>query len=105
MIRNYGDEDRRSVLSEVHVTASTVQQILEACIIESAIGKLTKNIRDLSYCDLKKYLFYLITFGLISYHGERRKYQITEKGFILLLIINDSERNPSSGNEDIVIHN
>ena len=94
MIRSYDDEDRRSV-SEVHVnvTASIVQQILEACIIESNIVKLTKNIRDLSYCDLKKYLSYLITFGLISYHGERREYQITDEGYILLLIINDSERN------------
>lgn len=101
MIRNYDGEDRRLV-SEVHVTvtASIVQQILEACIIESTIVKLTKNIRDLSYRDLKKYLFYLITFGLISYHGEGRKYQITDEGFVLLLMINDSV-----SNEDIVIHN
>jgi hypothetical protein len=66
MIRNYNDEDRRSV-SKVHVTASLAQQILEACIIESTIGKLTTNIRDLSYYDLKKYLFYLITFGHWTY--------------------------------------
>ena len=106
MNRIYDEEYRHAVLPDVNVDADTVKQILETCTYSGAtIVKLTKNIRDLPYYILKEYLFYLVTFGLISYHGKGRLYKLTNKGFELLLIINDSVASPNSSGEDIVIYN
>ena len=103
MSRIYDEEYRHSVLLDVNVDADMVKQILETCTSGATIVKLTKNIRDLPY--LKEYLFYLVTFGLISYHGKRRLYKLTNKGCELLLLINDSVASPNSSGEDIVIYN
>jgi predicted transcriptional regulator len=105
MNRIYNEEYQHLVLPEVNVDADMVKQILETCTYGATIVKLTKNIRDLPYYILKKYLFYLVTFGLISYRGKGRLYKITDKGYELLLIINDFVANPNSTGEDIVIYN
>ena len=105
MNRIYDEEYRHAVLPDVNVDADTVKQILETCTYSGAtIVKLTKH-RDLPYNILKEYLFYLVTFGLISYHGKGRLYKLTNKGYELLLIINDSVASPNSSGEDIVIYN
>ena len=105
MVQSCNDENWRFVLPEIHIDANLVQQILETCINGATIIKLTKKTRDLPYCVLKKCLFYLITFGLVSYQGEKRIYKLTSNGFEILLMINDSHRNPNCNNEDIVIYN
>ena len=105
MVQSYNDEDWHFVLPEIHVDANIVQQILKTCITGATIIKLTKKTRNLPYYTLKMYLFYLVTFGLISYHGEKKIYKLTRDGVIILLMINDSDRNPNSSNEDIVIYN
>ena len=105
MVQSCNDENWRFVLPEIHIDANLVQQILETCINGATIIKLTKKTRDLPYCVLKKCLFYLITFGLVSYQGEKKIYKLTSNGFEILLMINDSHRNPNCNNEDIVIYN
>ena len=102
MSSNYGD-NVTSVLSEVHMDATIVQQVLESCIAETSIVRMAKKARILPYYNLKKYLFYLITFDLISYNGKKKIYRITKNGKKLLLMVNDSMGGQNSGKEDIVI--
>lgn len=104
MNRIYDEEYRRAVYPDVNVDADMVKQILDTCTSGATIVRLTKNIRDLPYYILKEYLFYLVTFGLISYHGKGKLYKLTDKGYELLLIINDSVASPNSSGEDIVIY-
>lgn len=104
MSSNYGD-NVTSVLFEVHMDAAIVQQVLESCITEMNIVRMAKKARILPYYNLKKYLFYLITFDLISYNGKKKIYRITKNGEKLLLMVNDSMGGKNSGKEDIVIYN
>ena len=104
MSSNYG-YNVTSVLSEVHMDATIVQQVLETCIAGTNIVRMAKKARILSYYNLKKYLFYLITFDLISYNGKKKIYRITKNGKKLLLMINESMSGQSSSKEDIVICN
>ena len=104
MSSNYGD-NATSVLSEVHMDVTMVQQVLESCIEETNIVRIAKKARILSYYNLKKYLFYLLTFDLISYNGKKKIYRITKNGKKLLLMVNDSMGGKNSGMEDIVIYN
>jgi predicted transcriptional regulator len=60
-----------------------VESILEAYANEATILKLL-YIARISYHTLKKYLFYLIEYDCISYHGEERVYNIRYEGWKLL---------------------
>ena len=76
------------------------------CINGISICELSFEIQrviPLPYKALKKYLFYLINYELVSYDGQRQIY-ITEDGELYLLDkIGEEKRITMTNSEDIVI--
>lgn len=85
--------------------AIIVEQILAICTNGARFNELKdaiQRIASFSHYILKKYLFYLIEYGTISYQGQNRVYVITWEGLNLLSIINIEKRIRQS-DRDIVI--
>src|ERR687897_2962624 len=85
--------------------AIIVDQILAICINGARFNELkdvTQRVASFSRYILKKYLFYLIEYGIISYQGQNQVYVITWEGLNLLSIINIEKRIRHS-DKDIVI--
>ena len=83
-----------------------VEPILVYCINGISICELSFEIQrviPLPYKALKKYLFYLISYELLSYDGQRQIY-ITEDGEIINLLdrIGEEKRMTMTDTEDIV---
>ena len=86
--------------------AIIVEQILAICVNGVRFNELkdaTQRVASLPRYSLKKYLFYLIEYGIISYQGQNQVYVITWEGLNLLSIINIEKRIRQSDIEDIVI--
>jgi predicted transcriptional regulator len=86
--------------------AIIVEQILAICINGARFNELkdaTQRVASFSRYILKKYLFYLIEYGIISYQGQNQVYVITWEGLNLLSIINIEKRIRQSDIGDIVI--
>ena len=86
--------------------AIIVEQILAICVNGVRSNELKdaiQRIASFSRYILKKYLFYLIEYGIISYQGQNQVYVIMWEGLNLLSIINIEERIRQSDIEDIVI--
>jgi predicted transcriptional regulator len=86
--------------------AIIVEQILAICINGARFNELkdvTQRVASFSRYILKKYLFHLIEYGIISYQGQSQVYVITWEGLNLLSIINIEKRIRHSDIEDIVI--
>jgi hypothetical protein len=67
-----------------------VEYILLLCAAEVTFDDLMQSMISASPIILKKYLFYLIDYDLISYNGEKRTYLIKGKGLkVLSKIIED----------------
>jgi hypothetical protein len=86
--------------------AEIIEPILLLCISGISIYELSfeiQRILPLPYNTLKKYLFYLVSYELVSYAGQSHVY-ITEVGGLDLLHMIYKEKKMSSVNsEDIVI--
>jgi hypothetical protein len=81
-------------------------QELAICINGARFNELkdvTQRVASFSRYILKKYLFYLIEYGIISYQGQNQVYVITWEGLNLLSIINIEKRIRQSDIGDIVI--
>jgi predicted transcriptional regulator len=66
--------------------AELVEVILEACANETTFSELG-YLLDYAYLPrdtLKRYLFFLIEYDLISYNGRNRVFVITKKGWDIL---------------------
>ena len=66
--------------------AELVEVILEACANETTFSELG-YLLDYAYLrrdTLKRYLFFLIEYDLISYEGRNRVFVITKKGWDIL---------------------
>jgi hypothetical protein len=61
-----------------------VEYILLLCVVETKFDDLMRLMISSSPTILKKYLFYLIDYDLISYSGQKRVYLIKDKGLELL---------------------
>jgi predicted transcriptional regulator len=86
--------------------AIIVEQILAMCVNGAGFNELKdaiQRIASFSHFILKKYLFHLIEYGIISYQGQSQVYVITWEGLNLLSIINIEKRIRHSDIEDIVI--
>ncbi len=86
--------------------AAIVEPILMACLEECSVCELSckiQTILPLPYSLLKKYLFYLINYDLLSYNGQRQVYIIEEGGLDLLHMINKEKKTAMVDSEDIVI--
>ena len=86
--------------------AIIVERILAMCVKGASFNELKdaiQRIASFSRSILKKYLFYLIEYGIISYQGQNQVYVIMWEGLNLLSIINIEKRIRQSDIEDIVI--
>ena len=104
MIRGHNTNNKNVIRPKVNIDAFRVKRILEASITDATFVRLIEETRETSSLSLKMYLFYLITFDLVSYNGEKKVYRITNKGSELLSTINDSINTSDSSYEDIVIY-
>jgi predicted transcriptional regulator len=83
-----------------------VEPILVYCINGISICELSFEIQrviPLPYKALKKYLFYLINYELLSYDGQRQIYITEDVGLDLLDKIGEEKRITMINSEDIVI--
>jgi hypothetical protein len=92
--------------------ASIVEPILLRCTNKVSFYVLALAIQQIvpmSFSDLKKYLFYLIDYGFVSYNGQEQMFTIRDEGFGLLDMIDvyiesEIERGlEGTGINDIVI--
>jgi hypothetical protein len=61
-----------------------VEYILLLCAAEATFDDLMQMMISSSATVLKKYLFYLIDYDLISYNGQKQVYLIKDKGLKVL---------------------
>ena len=61
-----------------------VEYILLLCAVETTFDDLMQLMIPSSPAILKKYLFYLIDYDLISYSGQKQVYLIKDRGLELL---------------------
>lgn len=86
--------------------AIIVEQILIVCVNRTRFNELLDTILTIASFPryiLKKYLFHLIEYGIVSYQGENQVYVITRTGLDLLSIINREKRTTQLDFKDIVI--
>ena len=86
--------------------AVIVEHILTNCVNGVSICELLciiQNILPLQYKTLKRYLYYLINYELVSYDGQKQLYMTEDGGFDLLHMINKEKKMAIENSEDIVI--
>ena len=86
--------------------AIIVESILAYCIDGASICELLleiQRIMPLPYKALKKYLFYLINYEILSYDGQRQVYVMEDGGYDLLDTINREKGKIMVNSEDIMI--
>ena len=52
---------------------------------------------------VKRYLFYLVEYGLVLYNGQKRVFTIEDAGFDLLDMIDEEKRRERTDLEDTII--
>lgn len=75
--------------------ASILEPILLCCLYSVSFNSILLTIQKIlqvSFYDLKNYLFYMVEYGVVSYDGQRQAYRI-EKGGLDLLNLLKKERN------------
>ena len=93
-------------IKSMELEAIVVEQILCVCFNKTRFNELYNAIRRIvsfSRYILKKYLFYLIEIGILSYQGESQAYIITPEGLNLLYFMNTEKLERQSGIKNIVI--
>jgi len=86
--------------------AVIVEQILVVCVNRTRFNELFDTLRRITSFSryiLKKYLFHLIEYGIISYKGENLVYVVTRTGLELLSIMNRERKTTQLDFKDIVI--
>jgi predicted transcriptional regulator len=86
--------------------AVIIERILQSCIYGSYIyelGNVIQSINSSSHDTLKKYLFHLIEYELISYDGQKQMYIIADEGLDLLDWITREKMNLDVNSEEIII--
>jgi DNA-binding HxlR family transcriptional regulator len=84
-----------TTIKSPELEAVIVEQILVVCVNRTRFNELFDTIRRItsfSRFTLKKYLFHLIEYGIISYQGKNQMYVTTRTGLDLLSIINREKR-------------
>ncbi|HZH38868.1 MAG TPA: hypothetical protein VEX17_02265 [Bacillales bacterium] len=96
-----------SSLKSPKLKAAILEHILLSCISGISIGELLfemqRTLPLLSHKTLKKYLFYLINYELVSYNGQRKLYLTEDGGLDLLQMINREKKTAMVDSEDIVV--
>jgi hypothetical protein len=100
------DRHNHTIIS-MELEVIVVEQILRLCSNKTRFNTIFDAVRriiSLSRYILKKYLFYLIEIGILSYHGESQTYITTPAGLNLLYFIHTEKREIQSGIKNIVIY-
>lgn len=83
------------------------QPILLICLRGASIQKINLNVQRLLPISselIKKYLFYLNEYGLISYYGSNRSYNSTNDGIKLLFEIEQKKVTEKITTSDILLY-
>jgi hypothetical protein len=86
--------------------ASIIEIILLLCINGISLYELPLEIRQMSSLPcktIKKYLFYLASYELVSYDGQRQIYMTEDGGLDLLYKIHQEKQNTLANIEDFTI--
>ena len=86
--------------------AAVVEPILKLCAKGITICDLklkNDSMLSVTYDIAKKYLFYLIDYGLVSYNGQKQIFVIEEVGYDLLCMIEEEKRRLTTNINDITI--
>jgi predicted transcriptional regulator len=86
--------------------ASIVEPLLTICIDGSSIFEISWKIQTiirLSYTTIKRYLFYLIDYEIITYEGQKQTFKTTNEGHTLLDLIDNEKRQENMDIRDITI--
>src|SRR5215203_1369870 len=90
--------------------AAIVEPILLSCVNNIAMYELDSNIKKnptmkhtVSINIIKKYLFYLVEYGLVLYNGQKHVFALEDGGFDLLNLIDEEKRQEKTDLGDIVI--
>ena len=86
--------------------AAVVEAILKLCVNGITMYDLklkTDSILSLMYDIAKKYLFYLIDYGLVSYNGQKQIFVIEDGGNDLLCMIEEKKRQLTTNINNITI--
>ena len=86
--------------------AAIIERILQSCIYGSYIYELVNAVQSITsspHNTLKKYLFYLIDYELISYDGQKQMYIIADEGLDLLDWITSEKKDLGVNSEEIII--
>ena len=98
-------EDKRKFQSP-KLQGSIVEPILLLCIDGSSFYEIVSSMGEsllISSNMIKRYLFYLINYDLVSYNGQKRVFIIKIDGFKILSIIDNEKQKEKTRIEDIVI--
>jgi hypothetical protein len=86
--------------------ASIIEPTLLCCLCSVSFNFLLLTIQkifQISYYDLKNYLFYLIEYGVVSYNGQKQVYKIEKGGLDLLNIMKKEKTQRKVSIKDIII--
>ena len=100
-------KDQEKTQNILVMQAIIFQPILLICFRGSSIQKINLNIQRLLPISselIKKYLFYLIEFGLIAYYGSNRSYITTDDGIKLLFEIEHKKVTERITTSDILLY-
>ena len=95
-----------TAIKSSELKAIIVEQILVVCVNRIRFNEFFDTLRKITSFSryiLKKYLFHLIEYGIISYKGETQVYVITRTGLVLLSIMKIEKRTTQLDFKDIVI--
>ena len=100
------NSDNNGNMKSLELEAAIAEPILMACLEGCSICELSckaQTMLPLPHSVLKKYVFHLIDYGLLSYNGQRQVYMIEKGGLDLLHLIKREKKLARVNSEDIVI--
>ncbi len=90
--------------------AAIVEPILLSCVNNIAFYEINSNIKKIPTLKhtvtvniIKKYLFYLVEYGLVLYDGQKHVFALEDGGFDLLNMIEEEKRQEKTDLGDIEI--
>jgi Tfp pilus assembly ATPase PilU len=100
-------KDHEKTKNILVMEAVIFQPILLMCLRGSSIQRINLNIQRLLPISselIKKYLFYLIEYGLISYDGSSRSYFSSNEGITLLVKIERKKVTEKLTTSDLLLY-
>lgn len=93
-------------VKSLELQASIVEPILTICTTGSSIFELSWKIQTmitLPSAIIKRYLFYMIDYEVITYRGQKQTFITTDEGHNLLEMIDKEKKQENNDVNDIII--